>query len=526
MTEQLAMGGRLEVFRHRLVAVAEQMGETLGRTAYSANIKERRDHSCAVFDARGRLLAQAAHIPVHLGSMPASVEAVLQVLRLGTGDVAIVNDPYAGGTHLPDITLVTPIVIGERVVGYAANRAHHADVGGVVPGSMGVTTSIEQEGVRIAPTKWFTGGVEDAAFRERFLAAVRGPAERLGDLRAQIAANEVGRRGIVGLIERYGERGFAAMSEELLAYAERIVRNAIAEIPPGTYEAEDFLDGDGVSSEAIRIAVRVDVTRTRVVVDFAGSSPQVRGCVNCPLAVTRSAVYYVFACLAGERLPHNSGMFAPIEVRAPEGCVVNAGYPAAVAAGNVETSQRIVDVVLSALAKAVPERLSAGAAGTMASVSFGGVDARTGREFTYYETIAGGMGASAAGPGASAVQTHMTNTLNTPVEALESAYPLSIERYEVRHGSGGAGRHRGGDGIVREIRALCEMTASILADRSTRGGAGLLGGSDGRPFATFRIRGDGSREPLPCKVTLKLEAGERLRIETPGGGGHGIPEAK
>ncbi len=526
MAEELAMGGRLEVFRHRLVAVAEQMGETLGRTAYSANIKERHDHSCAVFDLRGRLLAQAAHIPVHLGSMPASVEAVLRDLRLGAGDVAIVNDPYAGGTHLPDITLVTPIVVGERVVGYAANRAHHADVGGVVPGSMGVTTSIEQEGVRISPTKWYSSGVEDAGFRERFLGAVRGPAERLGDLRAQVAANEVGRRGIVGLIERYGESGFAELSDELLAYAERMVRNAIAEIPPGTYEAEDFLDGDGISSEAIRIAVRVGVTPTSVIVDFVGSAPQVRGCVNCPLAVTRSAVYYVFACLAGERLPHNAGMFAPIEVRAPEGSVVNAAYPAAVAAGNVETSQRVVDVVMSALAKAVPERVAAGAAGTMASISFGGVDPRSGREFTYYETIAGGMGASAVGAGASAVQTHMTNTLNTPIEALESAYPLSIERYEVRRGSGGAGRHRGGDGIVREIRALCAMTASILADRSTRGGAGLLGGGDGQPFAAFLIRANGLREALACKVTRKLEAGDRLRIETPGGGGYGTPAAK
>jgi len=523
MSDEIALGGRLEVFRHRLVAVAEQMGETLGRTAYSANIKERHDHSCALFDARGRLLAQAAHIPVHLGSMPASVEAVLQGVRPGAGDIAIVNDPYAGGTHLPDITVVTPIAIGARVVGYAANRAHHADVGGVVPGSMGVTTSIDQEGVRIPPTKWYAGGVEDVAFRERFLAAVRGPAERLGDLRAQVAANEVGRRGMTGLIERYGEGEFARMSDELLAYAERIVRNTIAEILPGSYDAEDFLDGDGVSNEAIRIAVRIDVTPTSVVVDFGGSASQVRGCVNCPLAVTRSAVYYVFACLAGERLPHNAGMFAPIEVRAPAGSVVNAAYPAAVAAGNVETSQRVVDVVMSALAKAVPQRMAAGAAGTMASVSFGGIDPRSGREFTYYETIAGGMGASAAGVGASAVQTHMTNTLNTPVEALESAYPLSIERYEVRHGSGGAGRHRGGDGIVREIRALCAMTASILADRATRGGAGLRGGGDGRPFAACRIRADGAREALACKVTLKLEAGDRLRIETPGGGGFGKP---
>lgn len=497
------------------------MGETLARTAYSANIKERRDHSCAVFDVNGRLLAQAAHIPVHLGSMPASVSAAIESMRPEAGDVILLNDPYAGGTHLPDLTVVSPVARGTRVVGYVANRAHHADVGGVVPGSMGVTTSIEQEGVRLGPTRWFSGGREDVAFRERFLAAVRGPVERLGDLRAQLAANEIGQRQVAGLIERYGIVEFEGLSAELMGYAERLMRTMLGSIPAGSYSAEDWLDGDGVTSSPIRIAVRLDFSGGGVVADFEGTSRQVTGCVNCPLAVTRSAVGYVFACLAGERLPHNAGMFSAIEVRAPAGCAVNAEYPAAVAAGNVETSQRIVDVVLRALAQAAPELVPAGASGTMASVSFGGVEPATGREFTYYETIGGGMGAWSAGDGESAVHTHMTNTLNTPIEALESAYPVRAMRYGIRRGSGGTGTRRGGDGIVREIKALTPLTASVLADRGRRGGAGLEGGDDGAALRVTVFSDDGAERVLPSKATFGLSAGDRLRIETPGGGGFG-----
>ncbi len=521
MSEVTQSAGQLEVFRHRLEAIAEQMGETLARTAYSANIKERRDHSCAVFDANGRLLAQAAHIPVHLGSMPASVAAALEMARPQAGDVILLNDPYAGGTHLPDVTVVSPVVWGERIVGFVANRAHHADIGGSVPGSMGVTTSIEQEGVRLGPTRWFQAGREDVAFRERFLGAVRGPVERLGDLRAQLAANEIGQRQMGGLFDRYGAIAFESLSAELMAYAERLVRATLASIPAGSYSAEDYLDGDGLTDARIRIAVRLDVSHDGILADFEGTSAQVAGCVNCPLAVTRSAVGYVIACLVGDRLPHNAGMFAPITVRAPRGCVVNAEYPAAVAAGNVETSQRIVDVVLRALSTAVPERIPAGAAGTMASISFGGVDPTTGREFTYYETVGGGMGAWSEGDGESAVHTHMTNTLNTPIEALESAFPVRAICYAIRRGSGGAGGQCGGDGIVREIEALVPLTASVLADRGRGGGGGLQRGGDGAALRVAVASRDGRVRELPSKATFELGVGDRLRIETPGGGGFG-----
>ncbi len=521
MTTTSPLAARIEVFRHRLVAAAEQMGETLARTAYSPNIKERRDHSCALFDASGRLLAQAAHIPVHLGSMPASVAAVLAEFSPLPGDVFVVNDPFRGGTHLPDITLVTPAILNGCIIGFAANRAHHADVGGSVPGSMGVTTHIDEEGVRIPPTRWFSAGREQPEFLETLLSAARAPDERLGDLRAQLNANRVGADALASVYSQLGREAFDAMSAELLGAAERVMRAAIATLPEGAYFADDALDGDGITPDPVRIRARLDIADGRVTADFAGSSAQVAGCVNCPLAVTQSAVYYVFACLAGDRLPHNAGMFAPITVIAPLRSVVNAQYPAAVAAGNVETSQRIVDVVLRALAAAVPDVVPAGAAGTMSSLSLGGADPRTGRSFAYYETIAGGMGASSRGPGESAVHTHMTNTLNTPIEALESAYPIRVVRYAVRRGSGGLGRHAGGDGVIREVEALSNLTASILADRARRGGAGLAGGRDGQPLRVTRLPTDGGPQALPCKVTISLSAGERLRIETPGGGGWG-----
>lgn len=520
-TPSSPLAAEVEILRHRLEAVAEQMGETLARTAFSANIKERRDHSCAVFDGRGELLAQAAHIPVHLGSMPASVEAALACMAFGPGDVVLLNDPYAGGSHLPDLTMITPICGGERIVGYAANRAHHADVGGRTPGSMGVTTHIDEEGVRIAPTKWYAAGREDVAFRERFLSAVRVPRERLGDLRAQLAANEVGRRGLLGLVEGYGASRFLRLAEELRRYTARRMRQALAALPPGEYAAEEWLDGDGIEARPIRIAVRVRLDGGEAIVDFSGTDRQVPGCVNCPLAVTRSATVYVFACLADEALPHNAGMFEPIRVSAPRGCVVNAEHPAAVAAGNVETSQRIVDVLLRALAGAAPERIPAGASGTMASLSLGGTDPANGTEFTYYETIAGGMGAWAEGAGESAVHTHMTNTLNTPIEAIEGQFPLRVVRYEIRRDSGGSGQHRGGDGIVRAIEALAPVSATLLADRERHGGLGLAGGSDGAGLSVHLRRCDGRMERMGSKFSVDLAAGEQLIVETPGGGGWG-----
>ncbi|MFO0974552.1 MAG: hydantoinase B/oxoprolinase family protein [Phycisphaerae bacterium] len=514
------LAARIELFRHCLVAIAEQMGETLARTAFSPNIKERRDHSCALFDAGGRLLAQAAHIPVHLGSMPDSVAAALQSGPLAPGDVIILNDPFRGGTHLPDLTLVTPVFDRERLIGLAANRAHHADVGGRTAASMGVSRHIDDEGIRLPPVKWFAAGQEQPELHARFLSRLETARERLGDLRAQLAANVVGARGLVSLVARHGA-GFQPLCGELLAYGERLMRLAIAEIPRGDYAAADTLDGDGVSDRPIRIQLRLHVADGQVVADFAGTDPQVDGCVNCPLSVTRSAVAYVFACLAGPRLPHNAGMFAPLRVIAPPGCVVNAREPAAVAAGNVETSQRVVDVVLRALATALPQRVPAGSAGTMASVSLAGRD-RRGRPFAYYETIGGGSGATPSMRGADAVHTHMTNTLNTPVEALESAYPLRVRRYTIRAGSGGGGAHPGGAGIVRELEALVDLDGALLADRTSRGGAGLRGGGDGQPFVATLKPAGGTPRMLPGKTNFRLARGDILTIETPGGGGVGF----
>ncbi|MCB9868058.1 MAG: hydantoinase B/oxoprolinase family protein, partial [Phycisphaerales bacterium] len=475
-----ADGVELEILRLLLVAATEQMGHTLARTGYSANIKERRDFSCALFTPDGRLLCQAAHVPVHLGSMPASVHAALAVFpRLAAGDVVLLNDPFAGGTHLPDITMIAPVCLGEQVVALACNRAHHADVGGLTSGSMPVSSSIFHEGIRIPPVKWIDGGVENDGVLALLLANVRTPDERVGDLRAQRAANAVGARAVLELIERYGEATLARLVQGLLDYGERVMRGCIAEMPDGVYVFDDVMDNDGVSDAPVVLRVTLTVAGDEATMDFTGSSPQVAGCINCPAAVTHSAVSYVFAALAGDRLPHNAGAYRPIRVLLPDDCVLNARFPAAVVGGNVETSQRVVDVLLGALAQAVPERVCAASAGTMSSLSLGGVDPRTGRRFTHYETIGGGMGASLAANGESAVQTHMTNTMNTPVEALEMAFPLRVTRYAVAEGSGGAGRYRGGDGITREIEALADMDGALLAERHRHRPWGLAGGSPG-----------------------------------------------
>ncbi len=511
----------LEILRLLLVAATEQMGGTLARTGYSANIKERRDFSCALFTPSGELLCQAAHVPVHLGSMPASVAAALASLKIEPGDVVLLNDPYAGGTHLPDITMIAPVCVDGRIVALACNRAHHADVGGISSGSMPISTSIFHEGLRIPPIKWFARGEENAGVTALLLANVRTPGERLGDLRAQRAANEVGGRAIGEIIARYGQERFERLGRALLDYAERMMRQVIAGVPDGVYRFEDVMDGDGMTDAPVRIAAAVTIAGDAARVDFTGSSKQVAGCVNCPSAVTRSAVYYVFAALAGERLPLSAGAYRPIDVVLPDDCVLNARFPAAVVAGNVETSQRVVDVVLGALAQAVPDRVCAAGAGTMSSVSLGGVDPRTHRRFTYYETIGGGMGASLHGPGESAVQTHMTNTMNTPVEALEMAFPLRVTAYRVAAGSGGAGQYEGGCGIVREIEALTELDGALLADRHRTRPWGLAGGQPAQPGAAAIIDPDGTAHPIPSKTALHLQPGQRLRITTPGGGGAG-----
>lgn len=539
----------LEIFKNLFHSIAEEMGAALRRTAFSPNIKERRDYSCAVFDSRGEVIAMGDHMPVHLGSMPMSVCAAIQSCGFAPGDMVILNDPFAGGTHLPDITLVAPVFIGGRVGGqrartglrhsqpdfYVASRAHHADVGGTYPGSMGLCREIYQEGFRIPPVKIMLGGEIVRDVLALLLTNVRTPREREGDLGAQIAACHTGATRLVETCSRYGLARVQRAASDLLEYSEEIMRSLLQQVPAGTYQAEDFLDNDGVTETPVKIAVRVSVRKrgrknaaktaseTTVTVDFSGSDHQVEGSVNAVEAITYSACFYVFRCLLNEDVPATAGLMMPITVIAPSGTVVNALPPAAVAGGNVETSQRIVDVLLRALAQAIPEQIPATASGTMNNLTIGGVDPRTQEPFAYYETIAGGMGGRSAKNGVSGVHTHMTNSLNTPVEALEYAYPLRVRRYALRANSGGQAKYSGGDGIIREIEVLTDSQVTLLADRRSRGPWGLNGGGEGQPGKAALVRKDGSAEDLPGKFNIRLGTGERVRIETPGGGGWGKP---
>jgi len=489
---------RLEVFKNLLAGVAEEMGVVLGRSAYSVNIKERRDYSCAVFDGRGRMIAQAAHIPVHLGSMPLSVEAALRRFTFRPGDLVVLNDPYQGGTHLPDVTFVRPVFAGKSLEFFTASRAHYSDIGGMAPGSMPVSTDLYQEGFILPPVR-LTPEV-----RTLLLANVRNPREVEGDVAAQEACCETGARRLLDLRARYGPELTRALAE-LQAYARRRMVAAIRKIPPGRYTFQDELDDDGIDDRSIRIRAMVERRGDRVRVDFGGSAPQVAGNVNSVYAVTLSAVLYCFRCLVPDDIPLNAGAAEPIQVVAPEGSVVNARRPAAVTAGNVETSQRIVDVVFGALRKALPDVIPAASQGTMNNFSFGG------NGFAYYETIAGGMGARPSKDGVSGVHTHMTNTLNTPIEALEHAYPVRVTEYRLRPNSGGRGRLRGGDGIIREVEFLEPAQVSIVSDRRKKGPYGRPAGRPGRNTLNGR--------PLPGKINFRVKGGDRVRIETPGGGG-------
>lgn len=522
----------LEIFKNLFHSAAEEMGAALRRSAFSPNIKERRDYSCAVFDGHGHVVAMGDHMPVHLGSMPMSVGAAIRALDLGPGDIAMLNDPYAGGTHLPDITLVAPVFApgrshqagAARPVFYVANRAHHSDVGGAQPASMGLSRDIYQEGLRIPPVALARGGRIQRDVLALLLTNVRTPREREGDLAAQVAACRRGERRLADLVDKYGRPRIEFYLKALERYSAGLMRQALARIPDGAYVAEDFLDDDGFSPNPVRLRVAIRIRRDTAEVDFRGSSPACRGGVNAVLAITTSAVFYVFRCLLGEDVPASAGLMAPIRVSAPEGSVVNAQAPAAVAAGNVETSQRIVDVLFRALAMALPRRIPAASSGTMNNVTFGGV--RAGEPFAYYETIAGGMGARPGLDGLSGVHTHMTNSLNTPVEALESAYPVRLRRYSLRRGSGGAGKFRGGDGIVREIEFLTEVRGSILSDRRRTRPWGLAGGAPGKAGKTTlilpsRARGSPRKIVLPSKAAFDAPPGSILRIETPGGGGWG-----
>jgi N-methylhydantoinase B/oxoprolinase/acetone carboxylase alpha subunit len=510
----------LELFRHLLTSIAEEMGIVLRKTSYSANIKERRDYSCAVYDARGDTVAMGDHMPVHLGAMPLSVRAVREAFELGPGDVALVNDPFRGGTHLPDITAVAPVFTrGAKASFYLANRAHHADVGGMSPGSMPLAHEIYQEGLRIPPVLIQRGGKIDRDLLGLILANVRTPVEREGDLMAQLMSIRRGETRLRELVTKYGEPVVERNMRGLQSYSERMIRATLRGLPAGTYRFEDVLEGER-SGEFFPVRVAVTLLGDNAVVDFTGSSPQVDGPVNANLAVTTAATMYVFRCLVPEEIPFTSGIMRPIRIIAPEGSIANAKPPAAMAAGNVETSQRITDVILGALAKAAPQRIPAASSGTMNNLSFGG--GRTGREaFACYETIAGGMGASTKGDGHSATHTHMTNSWNTPVEAFEHQYPLRIESYRMRKNSGGAGAHRGGDGIVREFRFLTPAEVTVLSDRRVRGPYGLQGGEAGKPGRNTLLRSGRKPQPLPGKTRFEIAANDVLRIETPGGGGWG-----
>ncbi|HMF55099.1 MAG TPA: hydantoinase B/oxoprolinase family protein [Pyrinomonadaceae bacterium] len=529
----------LEIYRALYTSVAEEMGIALRRTAFSPNIKERRDYSCAVFDGKGRVVAQGDHMPVHLGSMPMAVASALSEIKIEPGDVVALNDPFAGGTHLPDVTLVAGVFAGKgkkirtrlrrelkvqnSPLFFVANRAHHADIGGATPGSMGLATDVYGEGLRIPPVRIVRNGEIDVDMMKLLLANVRGATERRADFEAQIGSLKTGAMRLLEIVERRGAKDALHYAHHLIAYSSRMMRSAIKQIPDGVYEAEDALDDDGVSDDLVEIRVRVEIKNDRARVDFSGSAPQVTGAINAVEAITVSAVSYVFRCLVGADVPASAGLMEPIKVIAPAGTVVNAAHPASVAGGNVETSQRIVDTLLKALAHALPLKIPAASQGTMNNLTIGGIDTRTGSEFSYYETVAGGMGARPSLDGMSAVHTHMTNSLNTPAEALEYAYPLRVRRYEVRKNSGGCGRQRGGDGVVREIETLVPARMSLLADRRKRAPYGLQGGEDGRRGRDFVIS-DGSEHSINAKGSWQLKAGDRVRIETPGGGGHGAKE--
>jgi len=512
----------LAVMNNRLAAIAEEMGVVLGQTGYSPNIKERRDYSCALFDGRGELVAQAAHIPVHLGSTPLSVRAAIERLELQNGDVAVLNDPYAGGTHLPDVTVVMPVFLrGQKTAfAYVANRAHHADIGGMAPGSMALSTEIYQEGLRLPPVKLMVGGKPARDVFELFLANTRVREEREGDLRAQVAALQVGAERTRALVEHVGRGEVAAAMEALKDYADRLMRAALRTIKAGTYSAEDFLDDDGFGTGPIPVRVAIKIGGGRAMVDFTDSAPQVRGSINANYAITLSATFYVMKCLAAEAVPANEGLMRPISLIAPPGTIVNALPPAAVAGGNVETSQRIVDVLFRAMAGAAPDRVPAASSGTMSNLTIGGYDSFRSRHFSYYETIAGGAGAAPGHPGASGLHTHMTNTLNTPIEALEAYYPMRITEYRIRRDSGGHGEFEGGDGLVRELECLVESNVSMLSERRMTAPWGLNGGGAGAVGVNSLIR-NGIETKLPGKANAQLAPGDRIRIETPGGGAWG-----
>jgi len=518
-------GISLAVFRSLFASVAEEMGATLQRASFSPNIKERLDFSCAVFDGQARMIAQAAHIPVHLGSMPASVACALRDCdTLRPGDVVILNDPYHGGTHLPDVTMVSPVFVhdghdgNEEARFFVASRAHHADVGGMSPGSLPLSTELYQEGIIIPPVKLVDEGQRNAGVLALITANSRTPAERMGDLEAQLAAHRVGERRLLALVTKHGEQRVQEHAEALMEYSRRMTEAIIAALPDGEYAFEDALEGDGQREARIPLRVRITVAGSRMTVDFTGSAPQVAGNVNAVEPIVRSAVWYCVRLLARDDVPVNHGCFRPVAVIVPPHSLLDADFPAAVAAANVETSQRIVDVVLGALAQALPERIPAASQGTMNNFTFGGV--AEGRPFVFYETIGGGHGAGPKGDGLSGRHSHMTNTRNTPVEAMEYSLPVRVVGYSLRESSGGGGRYRGGDGIRRAFEFLAPATVTINSERRIYAPYGLQGGEPGR-VGVNRLVHDGAETIVGSKATARVNPGDRVVIETPGGGGWG-----
>lgn len=512
----------LSLFARRIESICEEMGALLRRSAFSPNIRDRLDYSCAVFDAQGQLAAQAAHIPVHLGSMAHAMEGIVTQFDWASGDQVIWNDPYLGGTHLPDVTLVAPVFSCETstLVGFVANRAHYADIGASAPGSMPLAQRLEEEGMVISPRKIrrANGGVIDAEVRA-IVDSVRNPQDARGDLNAQLGCNLKGVERLLALVERSGLDQYFGLLAALNDYAESLARAALARIPAGRYTFVDVMDDDGYDANELPIRVELQVGGGGDMrLDFSGTAPQVRGNINCPLSVTAAAVWYVFRCLMPENTPACSGCSRPIKIQAPTGSLVNAVYPAAVAAGNVETSSRVVDTVLGALGRAMPGTMPAASQGTMNNVAFGGVSQDIGR-WGYYETLAGGMGASQAVKGLSAVQSHMTNTRNTPIEVFEQRFPMRIVQYAIRPNSGGHGKNHGGDGVVRTYLFEQDASCTFLTERRNSRPWGLEGGKPGVSGRNLR-----NQDEVKSKMNINLKAGDTITVMTPGGGGWGVSE--
>jgi len=509
----------LSLFSNRLAAVCDEMGAILQRAAFSPNIRDRLDYSCAVFDANGDLCAQAAHIPVHLGSMAYAMQSIISRFNWQPDDMVIVNDPYLGGTHLPDVTFISPVINNGKLLAFVANRAHHADIGADSPGSMPVSSSLEEEGLIIPPGYIVRKGQLQEEMMDKLLGATRQPQTMQGDIAAQMSANRTGCQRLSEMISalNVGDKSaFTVALDALNDYAERLAKPVYEKIPDGEYLFTDYMDDDGQGQQNIPITVCIHVQGSQIDVDFNGTAAQVAGNINCPLSVAAAAVYYVFRCLLPAHTPACAGSFRAIHLSAPEQCLVNASRPAAVAAGNVETSTRIVDVMIGALLQAIPEKLAAASHGSMNNVAMGFVGDSQQAGWDYYETIGGGMGASANAQGLSAVQTHMTNTLNTPVEVLETSHPLRIKQYAIQKGSGGVGKNNGGDGIVREYEFTHEANVTLLTERRSTSPWGVEGGGEAKPGKNS-LNG----KELPAKISVQVKEGDCLKIETPGGGAWG-----